>query len=210
VVRRAFWADDRLPKRYTAVQASFDTWGFEPHYGAVFDAELTDYYGWTIPKGDALLVGGAFPVGHSVSARFDALIERLRAHGFRVGAERTRGSAMVLRPTRPTHVALGRGRVALIGEAAGLISPSSAEGISYALRSAASLAEAVRSGTEGAVVRYRDAVMPVAAEVVGKMLKSQAIHGTTARRTIMASGIGAIAPDAPGHIGAVLGELLMP
>jgi flavin-dependent dehydrogenase len=84
--------------------------------------------------------------------------------------------------------------VLLAGEAAGFISPSSAEGISYALRSGAALAGALASGIAGADARYRTAMLPLALEIGVKSLKSSAIYGTATRRLIMRSGLGAM-PD---------------
>lgn len=48
---------------------------------------------------------------------------------------------MVLRPSHPGDVSLGRDGAFLIGEAAGFISTSSFEGISFAMDSARLLAE---------------------------------------------------------------------
>ena len=81
----------------------------------------------------------------------------------------------------------------LAGEAAGFISPSSAEGISYALSSAATLARAAQAGLEGAPERYRAGVLGLAAKVGVKAAKSSAIYASGTRRLIMRSGVGAIA-----------------
>jgi geranylgeranyl diphosphate/geranylgeranyl-bacteriochlorophyllide a reductase len=83
--------------------------------------------------------------------------------------------------------------VLLAGEAAGFISPSSAEGISYALSSAALLARSLQPGLSGAAQRYRGAVAPLAFKVGIKGAKSAAIYASASRRLVMRSGIGAIA-----------------
>lgn len=191
-VRRAAFPGAPLPDRYAAVQAVFDSAGGEPHYGAIFDPRLTDFYGWTIPKGDVTLVGAAFPAGRATPAAFDEFVAATRAAGFRFGSEIRREAAMILRPTSPRQLHPGAAGVALLGEAAGFISPSSAEGISYALRSARILARALEPGLAGAVPRYRAATLPVAADVCARMLKSDAIYGTATRRLIMRTGLGAI------------------
>ena len=192
VVRRAVVSPTRAPQRYTALQSVFSAAWTEPHYGAVFDRRLTDFYGWTIPRGDALVVGAAFPTAPGVGRSFDELLERLREFGFGLGEERSRQSAPIARPSRPLHVALGSESIALAGEAAGLISPSSAEGISYALRSGAALAAALEPSLSDALGRYRSAALPLAAEVCGKLVKSSAIYGTASRRLAMRTGLGAI------------------
>jgi flavin-dependent dehydrogenase len=119
----------------------------------------------------------------------------------RFGTRLALSSAMISRPTNLLHLCPGAGGVHLVGEAAGFISPSSAEGISYALKSAAALAGALEPGLEGADARYRAAAWPLALNVGIKTLKASAIYGRTTRRLIMRSGLGAIA-DRP-QVGGV-------
>jgi flavin-dependent dehydrogenase len=61
--------------------------------------------------------------------------------------------------------------VALIGEAAGWISPTSAEGFSYAFRSASALANALADGLEGAVARYTAFTHPLRRAIGREILK---------------------------------------
>jgi geranylgeranyl reductase len=159
----------------------------------VFDADLTDFYGWTVPKRGDLLAGIAVPGGQGAAATFDEFVNRLRTGGFRFGAELSRASAAISRPTNILQLCPGNGGVLLAGEAAGFISPSSAEGISYALSSAALLARSLQPGLSGAAQRYRAAVAPLAFKVGIKGAKSAAIYSSTSRRLAMRSGIGAIA-----------------
>jgi len=115
---------------------------------------------------------------------------------------------MVSRPSRPSHLFAGTGRVLLVGEAAGFISPSSAEGISYALRSAAHLAAALEPGLEGAGARYAAAALPLAIKVGLKAAKASAIYGVSARRAVMRSGIGALPDRTAALAPPTLGEFL--
>jgi len=195
LVRRLSFPATPAPQRYAAVQAEFALSSADPFYGAIFDSTLTDFYGWTIPKGDRLLLGAAFVAGGGANERFDRFVDRVRASGFGFGGEVARSSAMVARPTNPLHLCPGADGVLLAGEAAGFISPSSAEGISYALRSAATLAGALESGLAGAEARYRAAVWPLALKVGAKAGKACAIYGPATRRLVMRSGVGAIAPE---------------
>lgn len=197
-VRRLVYPRESVPERYSAVQAVFDVGSADPFYGAIFDEALTDFYGWTIPKGGTVAVGAAFPVGAGVPARFDEFVDKLRASGFRFGRELRRGAAAISRPTRPGHLFVGRGRVLLAGEAAGFISPSSAEGISYALRSGADLAGALAPSLEGAMSRYVSAAWPLALRVGVKAAKGSAIYGAATRRLVMRSGLGAL-PTSRSH-----------
>jgi len=192
LVRRSAVSPLRQPARLTSIQARFRALHDDAYYGAVFDSSLTDFYGWTIPKHDSVVVGLAVPAGAGASARFESFVSALRANGWGMGEEMGRSAAPIARPLSPAHIALGAGHVALVGEAAGLISPSSAEGISFALRSAAIMAEALEAGLEGALTRYRAASWPLAAEVCGKLAKSAGIYTPALRRLALASGIGAL------------------
>ena len=103
-----------------------------------------------------------------------------------------------------------RREVALGGEAAGFISPSSAEGISYALRSAAALAAAIDSAPHDPAYEYRRFARPLVAEVLGKMVKSRILQTKGLRRAALLTGVGALPEgDIDGFAGS-LGELLMP
>ena len=197
LVRRRAFADNPAPERYSAVQAEYETSSADASYGAIFDATLTDFYGWTIPKGDRLLIGAAFPAGQGALASFEILVDRLRSRGMRFGPRLTLSSAMISRPTSLLHLCPGADGVLLAGEAAGFISPSSAEGISYALKSAAALAGALESGLTGVDARYRSAAWPLAFDVGMKSLKASAIYGAMTRRLIMRSGLGAIPAQRP-------------
>jgi len=192
LVRKLAFPGAAQPRRYSAIQATFARSSEDAYYGAIFDATLTDFYGWSIPKAEHVLLGAAFPAGPGVSARFDTLIERARVSGMQLGDEISRESGMVSRPTNPWHLCPGAGEVLLAGEAAGFISPSSAEGISYALRSAALLANALEPGLQDAGLRYRAAASTLALRVGLKATKASAIYASGTRRLIMRSGVGAI------------------
>lgn len=192
LVRRALLGDTRRVPAYVAMQARCVTAGGEPHYGAIFDAAATDFYGWTIPKGAEVLVGAALPAGPDAHRRFDEFVARAREAGFDFGLEYERAAAPVVRPARPSHITLGRRDVLLAGEAAGHISPSSAEGISYALRSGAAVASALAHGVEGAAERYSIAAWPLTSEVCAKLAKSSLIASATTRRVALRTGIGAL------------------
>lgn len=195
LVRRYATPRWRVPPRYVAIQARFRARSDEPFYGAVFDESLTDFYGWTVPKADSVLVGAAFRPGRDAARRFDAFVSRLDRLGWDLGREIDRAAAPLLRPAAPWHVSVGAGRFALVGEAAGFISPSSAEGISFALRSAALLGWAIEPGVDGALARYRQAAVPLAVEVCGRMGKSIGLYGSLTRRAALLSGLGSIRPQ---------------
>ncbi len=208
LVRRSCFGARPSAAGYVAVQGLFESTALEPHYGAFFDSRMTDHYGWTVPKGARTLVGAAFPRQTGVPGRYDAFVERVRRSGLGLGEELSRCAAVVSRPSTPAQLVLGSGRVALVGEAAGLISPSSAEGISYALRSAAVLAEALAPKTSDALARYRRLAAPLVFEVCAKMLKSRLIASPSMRQILMRSGVGTLPEGVPAGYRASVAELL--
>ena len=191
-VRRLACRGVAQPTRYAAVQAAFAGVRSTPYYGAIFDPALTDFYGWTIPKGDVTLAGIAAPTGRGAREAFEAFVTTARAAGFVSGDELGRSSAVVVRPRSVAAVHTGTRGVALVGEAAGFVSPSSAEGISYALRSARLLANAVEPGLSGAIQRYDAAAMGLKADIALRIAKSSAIYSPGTRRLLMRSGLGAV------------------
>jgi flavin-dependent dehydrogenase len=209
LVRRLAYPDAPPPTRYVAVQGEYHATGGDPHYGVIFDPRVTDFYGWTVPKGDTCLAGLAVGAGHADSAlaAHGELVRFARDAGFGLGEEVSRASAPIVRPTALGEVRIGRDGALLAGEAAGFISPSSAEGISYALSSAAALASAIEPGVADAATRYRAAALPLVLNVTAKQVKSAAIHTPRVRRAIMRSGVGAIREGAPGRRGAALSSL---
>jgi flavin-dependent dehydrogenase len=78
--------------------------------------------------------------------------------------------------------------VALIGEAAGWISPSSAEGLSYALKSALLLAESLRPGLLGFEKRYEEKTRPLRRNLFLKTIKSRFLFNPHLRMALMRAG----------------------
>jgi flavin-dependent dehydrogenase len=197
LVRREVYGGLTAPTRYVAIQGVFDTKPTgHPYYGSAFDPELTDFYGWTIPKGDTLLVGLAVRASAgSTAEHFDEFVSRARKAGFSIGAERSRSAAAIARPTDPRQLLAGHGDALLIGEAGGFVSPSSAEGISYALRTASLLARALGPGLEGAAERYARAVRAVSLDVTLRMGKAAAIGTPASRRFLLRTGLDAVGDE---------------
>jgi len=195
-----------------AVQQWHETPHAPAHFAAIFDPDVTDFYAWAIPKGDALVVGSAVTTGREARAKLSRLAERLRLLGFALGRCIRREAAGLVRPrlsSLPDPVA--GDDAALIGEAAGFVSPSSAEGISYALRSAVMLAEALSDGPDGALRRYRRRASALRRNIAAKCVKARLLGCGAARRLVMASGLASV--DIGGRrrpVGRVRGSGLRP
>jgi geranylgeranyl reductase family protein len=115
-------------------------------YGAIAWVELgvvPGGYGWVFPKGDHanLGVGGWMSEGPRLRAHLDHLA---RAHGVEPSAlDAVRGHRL---PMRELGARAARGRILLVGDAAGLVDPLSGDGIYEAFVSAKLAAAAIVAG----------------------------------------------------------------
>ncbi|MBN1588878.1 MAG: FAD-binding protein [Pirellulales bacterium] len=188
-VRRQLFADRPTPKEYCAIQEWVEANHEFPYFTSVFDREITDYYCWTIPKGERLIIGAAVHPPREAARKFDLLKRKLKDHGFKFGRTVQREGALIFRPVRGSQIATAKERAALVGEAAGWISPSSAEGLSYAFRSALELAESMQKTLGRFERRYRAATRALRRNLFLKNLKSPFIFNPTLRRVVMRSGV---------------------
>jgi flavin-dependent dehydrogenase len=180
------------PSRYIAVQEWVESSDRLPYFISIFDRKITDFYCWAIPKGDYLLIGAALEPKKNTNAKFRLLKETLRNNGFHFGKTVWREGAYILRPMKTAHLMTGKDRVAFVGEAAGWISPSSAEGISYAFRSASALAEALHTTPDGFEKRYQKKTISLKKNIFLKILKSHFIFNPTLRKIVMKSGLQSV------------------
>lgn len=112
----------------------------------IFDSDITDFYSWVIPKQPYVEIGALLDPNDS-REKF-LLLKKKVSEKLGIVGEGVLNSAIVLRPNPSKDVLLGKDSILLCGEAAGLISPSSAEGISYALRSGKYCADALNNSSD--------------------------------------------------------------
>jgi len=189
VIRKQVFPGEKTPKFYISIQEWFKVDNALPYFSSIFDGEITDFYSWTIPKEDCLLVGTAIPYREDAWKKFNLLKEKLTNYGYKlVDSVKTKG-AFIYRPVRLDQICTGGGRVALIGEAAGWISPSSAEGMSYSMRSALALAQSLESGLEAFAGEYKKNTASLKRNILIKNLKSPFMYNTILRKIVMKSGL---------------------
>ena len=94
--------------------------------------------------------------------------------------------------SKASQICIGRGRVGLIGEAAGFISPSSAEGLRYTLRSALALGDGLSHGIESWDGFYKNNAGPLFENIVLKNLKSPFMYNRILRACVMKTGVASI------------------
>ncbi len=191
-VRKLALADRPWPKQYFAIQEWFEVDSPLPYFSSIFDPEITDYYCWTIPKDDHLVVGAALNPKDNTHERFELLKQKLRDYGFEFGKPVRREGAFLLRPVKASQIATGTNRIALVGEAAGWISPSSAEGFSYAFKSAILLANALGKSLQNFQPHYHRKAATLKTTIRLKNLKSKVIYNPTLRKTIMQTALASM------------------
>ena len=194
LVRRTLFPRHKI-RSYTAVQQWFPDRQPAPLYACFFDERLSDCYGWAISKDGALVFGAAFPRENSARA-YELLRERAEGFGFVLKNPIRTEACQVLRPERARDFRLGVPEGAfLLGEAAGFISPSSLEGMSYALDSAEALADAFGGDAafspEKIFARYRAGTRKIRLKLLSKILKNPFMYNPTIRSLVMRSGLAA-------------------
>ena len=191
-VRRMLYPNKKL-RTYMAIQQHFEEHNPKPFYSCIFDSENTDCCSWSISKDGYFIFGGAYPQKNS-RARFETQKKKLEAFGFVFGTPMKTEACLVLRPSTPFDILPGKSDCYLIGEAAGLISPSSLEGISYATESAYILAKAYNSSPENILAVYSRAIIKLRVKIFEKLLKCPFMYRPTLRKFVMKSGISSIKP----------------
>ncbi len=194
-VRNRLFPCNPRPLRYLAIQEHFHADKALPYFSAIFDPGITDFYCWTIPKEQSLILGAALEPGKDAPRKFALLKEKLTAYGYHFDTRLRKESALVLRPLRANHIFFGEENALLIGEAAGLISPSSAEGLSYAFASALSAAQALLDHFNCPAREYGRLAGPLKRNIFFKNLKGPAMYYPPLRRAIMRSGIMSMKVD---------------
>lgn len=191
-LRKSIGKEVDLPEKYVAIQEWFECPYPIPYFTAIFDEETSDFYSWIIPKEKYLLLGAALRPRESTREKFDVLKTKLTQLGFHLNNKIKTEGAYIYRPKKDSQFFAGRDAIALIGEAAGAISPSSAEGISYALKSSLYLAQSLEGGIDGFLDRYKQKANKIKRNLYIKNLKSPAMYHPFLRQLAMKSGLQSI------------------
>lgn len=197
IVRRTFFAPMRV--QYVAIQQWFENKGQRvPYYSCIFDEKTSDSCSWTMHKGNYLIFGGAF-ARQGCRQAFDTQKARLEDFlGNSFGDAVKTEACLVSSPRAMKDFCMGGNRVFLLGEAAGLISASSFEGLSSAMLSGKLLAEAFAEGEtdEDRQRLYRKKTRSLRIKLRLKAVKRTLLCTPSIRKMIMKSGIQSIQPYA--------------
>lgn len=189
-VRAALFPKRKI-RRYLSIQQWFKDENPQPFYSCIFDRDITDSYCWSISKDGFFILGGAFPAS-GARERFERLKAKLQKQKIVIGEAVKTEACFVSMPRGPRSFCTGRDGAFLIGEAAGFISPSSLEGISYALNSAFYLAEALNSASDNLNRKYYIKTLPMQFKLLAKYMKSPFMYNPFLRKCVMKSGLNAI------------------
>ncbi len=121
----------------------------EPYFDCIYMRGIGDEYAYSyiIPKGDVAIVGSVYyPRTKRPWEKQDLTVDILRAAMPQLGETVSREAAAALYLRSRADIVPGVGQVLLAGEAGGFMSPSSGEGISYAVNSGRRAGMAVASG----------------------------------------------------------------
>jgi len=193
IVRRTFF--NSPTKLYISIQEHFkDDGGDMPSYSCIYDPETSDSCSWTIRKDGYVIFGGAFDIKGGRDAYFKqkARVESFLGHSF--GEAVKIEACLLTSPRKASDFISGKDGVFLIGEAAGLISASSFEGISSAFLSGKYLADAFASNSEPNKILnyYKRKTAKLRLKLLFKIPKMKVLCSPFLRKIIMKSGICSI------------------
>lgn len=187
LVRRTFFSPLE-----TQEMVAFQQWfpaeeeSLPPLYTALFDDETSPACSWTIQKEEFVLFGGIFPQ-ENAKTRYEKQKEKLRTFGFHLQDPVKSEGCKVLWPRSKRSFQCGSQNIFLIGEAAGFISPSSFEGISYAIESALYLHQALASSQP--VETYRRLTKKMRSRLLSKLIKAGVMYTPLLRSLALKSGL---------------------
>jgi len=123
----------------------------EPYFDCIYLRDIGDSfaYAYVVPKGDVAIVGSVFYPKTKRPHEKQAQVLELLRKTLPLGASVKREAWVALSVREPGDVMRGEGRVLLAGEAGGFMSPSSGEGISYALNTGWLAGTAIAETTNG-------------------------------------------------------------
>jgi len=190
LVRNTFYKQSRI-KKYISIQEWYKDGNNSPFYSCIFDKNITDSYCWTISKDNYFIIGGAFPINNS-KTRFESLKGKIENLNIKFGELVKREGCFINLNNGNLNICTGKNGSYLIGEAAGMISPSSLEGISYSMESAKILANIINNNCNNIARKYYISSLSIRIKLFIKIIKKLFIYNKILRVIIMKSGIKTI------------------
>ena len=123
---------------------------------------------------------------------FGLFKKRLKDYGYVFGKTILKEGTYIMRSYKTCQLSCGTKHIALIGEAGGWISPSSAEGLSYAMKSAELLSDALLEGPDDFERLYCKKIGTLKRNIFLKNIKSFFIFHPILRKIAMTSGLNSL------------------
>ncbi len=149
----------------------------------IYDKEITDFYSWVIPKDEEMLLATSICYENS-KEKMNLFKEKFKRKT-KINIDKTfirREAAVGARPRSLKEIEFGKKNVILVGEAAGLISSSSGEGISFALRSGDLLSKAIKTDFDNPLGHYKNLCGPLISEIKERLLKAKTFSNPAKRK----------------------------
>lgn len=193
MIRRKFFTRMKT-REYLAIQQWF-TDDRKAMYSCIFDQKTSPVCSWTISKDGKLIFGGAFEKKNS-RKNFDLQKDRLKRIGIELGEPLKTEACIVLRPCSFASFCHGNNDAFLVGEAAGYISPSSMEGISYAFLTAEKLAKylnlSIKEKNLNVLEKYIKSTRKIRVKLIAKRVKEVLMYVPCIRKIILKTGLTAL------------------
>ena len=144
----------------------------EPYFDCIYMRDVGDEFGYAyvVPKGDVAIIGSVFyPKTKRPHVKHDQVMATLR-EALPLGESQKREAWIALQVCDRGDVMPGDGRVLLAGEAGGFMSPTSGEGISYALNTGRLAGLAVAESQNGSgLSAYRESTAHISSNISRKL-----------------------------------------
>ena len=192
IIRNTLYSKNNII-RYVSIQEWYENEEESPIYTSIFDKSLGKSYSWTISKNQYFVVGGAFPE-ETCNDNFEELKSKLRNKGYKFSKDKLvkREGCYVYLSNAFNSVHIGKDNIYLIGESAGMISPSSLEGISYAMDSGRILAEVLNKKLLNSNHEFFKKTLKLRTKLKLKIIKRPFMYNKFLRKLVMKSGLQAI------------------
>ncbi len=182
ITRLSIYPSDRT-EQLLSIQEWYESTNIKPIYSCIFDKKNITTYAWTISKDNYLIFGGVFKSNES--------FENVKKH-ITDKKPIKREACLINNVRKKSEILSGHDNAFLIGEASGLISPSSYEGISYAITSATILASVFNTNSNNFNKIYDKKLKPLKRKIGIKIWKAKILNNKTLRGLIMKSKISSV------------------
>lgn len=146
----------------------------EPFFECIYSRHIDPAYGYgyIVPKGEVAIVGSVFfPNTKGIPAMHEKALQTWRQR-YPLGESVRREGGVAMQVRGMGDIMAGQGRVLLAGEAAGIMSPSSGEGISFALNSGDLAGRAIVAAArhaDDALETYETSLAPIRRNIARRL-----------------------------------------